>query len=99
MVAAEGVALTDSEDAARAYPKLWRNGNAVRVLRHREREHHECDWQPPPGLVHARYRRALNGAHHGMAVFDPAMVPDIAAWLRLTLGELAEVALIAPGQI
>jgi len=70
----------------------------VRVLRHREREHHECDWQPPPGLVHARYRRALNGAHHGMAVFDPAMVPDIAAWLRLTLGELAEVALIAPLQ-
>ena len=98
MLAAQGVTLTDSEDAARAYPKLWRNGNAVRVLRHRERERHGCDWQPPPGLMCARYRRALNGAHHGTAVFDPAMVPDITAWLRSALGELAEVVLIAPLQ-
>ena len=51
-----------------------------------------------PGLTRVRYRRALNGTHHGTAVFDPATVPDIAAWLRSALGDLAEVTPIAPLQ-
>jgi putative DNA primase/helicase len=91
-----GVVLSDSEDGARAYPKLWRSGNALRVARHRERERHERDWQPPPGLIWVSYRRAANGTHHCTAVFDPGMVPDVTAWLRSALGDRAEVTPIAP---
>ena len=96
MLVEGGVALSDSEDAARAYPNLWRSGNALRVARHRERERYERDWQPPPGLMRACYRRAANGTHHGTAVFDPGMVPDITAWLKSALGDLTEVTSIAP---
>ena len=96
MLVAGGVVVSDSEDAARVYPTIWRSGNALRVARHRERERYERDWQPPPGLMRARYRRAANGTHHGTAVFDPEEVPDIAAWLRSALGDVAEVTPIAP---
>ena len=51
MLAASGVVLLDSEDAARVHPNLWRSGNALRVARNRERERYGTDWEPPPGLV------------------------------------------------
>jgi hypothetical protein len=48
---------------------------------------HDGDWQPVLRLARVCYRRAVIGAHHGTAVFDPAMVPDIARVVILGLGD------------
>jgi putative DNA primase/helicase len=97
MLAAGGVVYSSSEEAALAYPKLWRDGNTVRVARHRDRERHGCDWQAP-GLERHAYRREVNGAHHAVAMVDTAVVGDPQAHLRATLGALAfrEAPLQAP---
>lgn len=89
MLATGGMVVGSSENAAAAYPKLWRNGNAVRVARHRERERYGGDWQPLPGLISLRFRRAANGAHHDVALFDPAVIADPVAHLRAVFGDLA----------
>jgi hypothetical protein len=90
MLAAGGVVLSGSEHAATAYPDLWRDGNTLRVRRHRERERTQgARWQPTPGLRRVRYRLAANGSHHEIALYDPASAPDIAAWLADRLGPLA----------
>jgi hypothetical protein len=62
MLASGGVVYLNSEEAALAYPKLWRDGNTVRVARHRDRERHGRDWQAPPGLERYAYRRAIIAA-------------------------------------
>ena len=89
MLDAGGVVYSSSEDAALAYPKLWRDGNTVRVARHRDRERHGCDWQAPPGLERYAYRREINGAHNAVAMVDTAVVADPQAHLRAALGEIA----------
>lgn len=93
MLVAGGVVLSSSEHAATAYDGIWDDGNTLRVQRYRERERaNGADWQPTPGLRRIGYRLALNGAHHETALYDPARVPDIAAWLTDRLGPLAVVA-------
>jgi putative DNA primase/helicase len=91
MLAAGGVVLFGSEHGAMAYPEIWRDGNTLRVHRHRERERaNDTDWQATPGLRRVRYRLARNGSHHETALYDLACVPDIAAWLTDRLGSLAD---------
>jgi hypothetical protein len=98
MLVSGGVVYLNSEEAALAYPKLWRDGNTVRVARHRDRERHGRDWQVPPGLERYAHRRAINGAHNAIALVDQAVVADPHAHLRAALGELAfrEAPLQAP---
>lgn len=88
MLAAGGVVYRNAEAAAAAYPKLWNDGNAVRVQRHRERERSGCDWEAPDGLEPVSYRRDLNGAHQDEALVDRAVVEDPEAHIRGVLGEL-----------
>jgi hypothetical protein len=96
MLAEGGVVYANAEAAAAAYPQLWNDGNAVRVQRHRERERHGCDWQPPEGLERASYRRDLNGAHNDEALVDRSVVLDPEAHIKAALGELARFELRAP---
>ncbi|MGD0108722.1 MAG: toprim domain-containing protein [Rhodopila sp.] len=96
MLAEGGVVYANAEAAAAAYPKIWNDGNAVRVQRHRERERHGCDWQPPEGLERASYRRDLNGAHNDEALVDRSVVLDPEAHIKAALGELARFELRAP---
>ncbi|MGD0109010.1 MAG: hypothetical protein ABSC06_34005, partial [Rhodopila sp.] len=98
MLAEGGVVYANAEAAAAAYPKLWHDGNAVRVQRHRERERHGCDWQAPEGLEPVIYRRDINGAHPDTALIDRAVIQDPEAHLRKTLGELTRFEFGAPLQ-
>jgi putative DNA primase/helicase len=102
MLSAGGVVIEDAEDAAEAYPALWKTGQAARYAFRQERS--RCVHFPlkeiPKGGINAprslaRYQREGAGRRPAAAWADPAAVPDLAQWLQDRLGPLARVALVA----
>jgi hypothetical protein len=75
---------------------IARKAATLRQRMHEEREQHGCDWQPPPGLVRASYRKATAGAHHDGVWLAKDETADLAAELANLVGPLANGPEIAP---
>jgi putative DNA primase/helicase len=93
MMAAGGVALASSTQAATAYPGLWGTGNAAKLAMARGGCHFVIRVSnyslTPTSPRSVRFQLAGLGQRPSVATFDPRTVPDIAAWLETRLGKLA----------
>jgi hypothetical protein len=100
MLAAGGVALACADDAARAYPGLWRTRSAARKAMERAEVADKPLWEilnremSATSLRVARYQVAGPGRKPNFALIDPDLVPDPAAWLADRLGPLATFELL-----
>lgn len=95
---AEGVVLESAADMATAWPSVWPSAGAARVWVHR----HTGGTQSTVtnsymntligvcnGARRFRYRRPGTGQKWRAGAYDPAVVPDIEAWLIQRVGSLA----------
>jgi hypothetical protein len=95
MLAQLGRMFENAGDAARAlHPDLTeaqiaRKAATLRQRMHEERETHGCNWQPPPGLVRASYRKQAAGAHHNGVWLPKDEAAGLAAELADLVGPLA----------
>jgi putative DNA primase/helicase len=106
MLSAGGVVLTDGADAHAAYPNLWPSAWAAqkalritatsppsdpRYVASPLNELPKGESNVPRSL--AAYQRTGAGRRPARAYADPAVVPDLVAWLRARLGPLALVSM------
>ena len=92
MLAAGGIAYSNSTDAAAAYPQIWATANAAKLAMHRQtvsNPYKDLLYGNDTHCVAWTYQKA--GAHQRPATctVDPSLVPDPAATIAAALGPLA----------
>lgn len=95
---ADGVVLDSGDDMALAWPGLWETGQAARNWTHRRAAGKVHSVANPyknsssigiRNAVAFRYQRPGARQKWRTGAYDPAVVPDIRAWLTSRIGELA----------
>lgn len=96
----DGVALESAADMATVWPSIWPSAGAARVWLHRHTGGNQSTVTEPyiytyigkcNGARRFRYQRPGVGQKWRAGAYDPAVVPDIEAWLTERLGPLASL--------